>query len=585
MFLRSFVALFCMVLLMSIISCGSDKGTANNESTSENKATAEINIRLAKDPKVINPFFSPTDRGRQIYQYIYLPMADYHPETLKLHPILITAIPEGEMRTYKGEACIAYDIEIRPEANWSDGQPITNADYAFTIKMIKHPQSKITAWKPYFEYLKDVTLDPDNNKRLTVYFDKTYMLSKEIALTIFILPSHVFDDDQAMADISISSLSIEAYNTTDSTEIKVLDALNTSPSKMLNVVQAGPYQITAKETNQYYILDRIKNHWTKSIKDNPALASNLSKMTFKIVPDEVTAITMAKEGTLDLMKMTNSQTFLDLKEKEGFNDKWSFHTPIDFKFYYLSLNNKSPILKDKKVRQALAHLADIDDYIENIDGGLGIRTTGTFHPTKSYYDASLKPKAFDIKKAKALLTEAGWLAGAGGIRQKIINGKTQQLEFDIITTGSALGSKISLLLQEATAKAGIKLNVISKKFSLIRKEHLNTYNYDMTLLVTGQDCAPDDPYNAWHSTNAREGRRNVSGYNNPTTDKYIDALRLEREESKRDAIYKNIQAEMYEDQPVVFLYCPMNKIIISNKFKATTTSKRPGYQANSFKVR
>lgn len=581
MILRAFVALLVSVSLISISSCGPD----DKKQTSDKNENTEINIRLNKDPKVVNPFFSPSDLGRQIYQYSYLPLADFHPETLKLYPILITAIPDGQLRTFNGEACIAYDIMIRPEATWSDGQPITSADYAFTIKMIKHPQSKIRAWKPYFEYLKEVELDPENNKKMTVYYDKNYMLSKEATLTMFLMPRHVFDSEDAMGDISLPTLSNESYTTSDTSELNVLNAVADSPKDKLKVVQSGPYELTAHETNQYYIINRIEGHWSMNIKNVPALASNLSKMTFKIVPDEVTAMTMAKEGTLDLIKMYNSQGFLDLKDNVAFSEKWTFHTPIDFKFYYLSLNNKSPILKDTQVRRALAHIADIEDIIENIDGGLGLRTSGPFHPTKSYYDDRLEPIRYDIEKAKTLLSEAGWNETASGVRQKLVNGQSKNLEVDIFSTGSSLSSKIALLFQESAAKAGVKVNIVTKKFSLMRKENLNTFNYDMALLVTGQDCAPDDPYNSWHSDNAVEGGRNVSGYYSKKTDDYIDALRLERDVAKRDALYKKIQKEIYNDQAVVFLYCPLNKIIISNKFIATTSSKRPGYAANGFELR
>lgn len=566
------------LLILSVIlfiSCNND--------SNQGQASNEINIRLPMDPQRINPFFASTALGREVFQYSFLSCADYHPQSLELYPILLEEIPTGKLSTYKGEEVLAFEMAFKKDATWSDGTTITNQDYAFTLKVIKHPQSHASGWRPLFNFLKGVELDPEDNKRFTVYFDKSYMLALESAITINLMPKHLFDKENKFAQLSISQLSDPNYVTEDSTEINLLKTINESVNHKTEVVQVGPYKMTAYETDQYIILEKIDNHWSQNYPDNPFLQSKVDKIVFKIIPDELTAITMAKEEKIDLMMMRSSNSFLELKDDPSFNKNWSFHVPQLMRYYYLAINNKDEILQDKLVRNAVSRIVDIPDIIESIEGGLGVRTIGHFHPTKSYYNDKLKPIEFDLKEAKQLLDRSGWKdTNDNGILDKQINGKLSELSLDILITGSSLSKNIALLVQDAGRKIGIEINLVTKKSSLMRKENLYPYKYHMALLVVGIDHNPSDPYRRWHSDNAYAEKGNILGYNNPEVDVLIDELRLIRDNELRREKYLKIQELMYFDQPAVFLYCPLNKIIISNKFKASSTSKRPGYLANTF---
>jgi len=520
------IIIFCF---LALVGCNDTE-----QNRSQSQESQEINIRLTRDPQYVNPFFSPSAIGREVYQYVYLPLADYHPSSLKLHPILITDIPTGKLSKHNNEEVIAYDINFRPEAEWSDGTAITAQDYAYSINAINHTQSKISAWKPYFQFLKGIRLYEDAPKKLTVYFDKDYMLSKEVSLTIQLMPAHIFDPTGILTSKSLEQIKSKDYVSQDSLEIKALEYLNNSAQNKIKPVQNGPYHLSAAEMNQYIVLDRKENYWGSKFTKNPFLQSKVEKINFKIVPDEITAITMAKEEKIDLMVMNSSNKFLELKEDSILADNWNFQVPQLLIYYYLSMNNKSEILSDKKVRRALAHLADIEDYIETLEGGLATRTAGHFHPSRSYYNDELSPLPFDVDLAKRLLSEAGYDDRDGdGIRESMVDGKVRKLELDILLTGSPLSKNMALLYQEV-------------------------------------------------ADNAIPGGSNIVGYNNKTVDEKIDQLRVSKDPAEMDKLYKEIQVLMYEDTPCIFLYCPLNKILISKKFKALTTTKRPGYLANTF---
>jgi len=63
----------------------------------------------------------------------------------------------------------------------------------------------------------------------------------------------------------------------------------------------------------------------------------------------------------------------------------------------------------------------------------------------------------------------------------------------------------------------------------------------------------------------------------------IDQIIHTKNDDQRMELYKKIQSAIYEDQPVIFMYAPEERIIISKKWTSSATVKRPGYLANTFK--
>lgn len=554
------------------------------------QATGEdfvLNVRLTKDPGYLNPFYSPQSVSREVYQYIFLPAADFHPESLELHPILLEKIPEPQDTFINGKEMVYYDLDFKDDIQWSDGNPLTAKDYMFTMLMIKHPQSKIMAWKPYFQALRLVENDAKDLTRVRVYYDADYMLSREAAVTSYIMPSHVFDPDNHLVSKAKKIIEeAESYKTDDSLEMRIVEQTNSSVNLKEDIVQLGPYELREFETDAYVILDAKDNYWGSNYSDNVFLQQNPDRLIFRVVPDEISALNMAGEQKLDVLSLRSSQRFIELKDDSLFAKDWNFHTPQLFQYYYLSLNNKSDILSDVQVRKALRHLVDVDYYIENIEGGLGTRTIGHFNPAKAYYNNDIEPAKYDVEMAKALLNNASWKDNDGdGLLEKYINGRLQELELDIFITGSELSQKIALLFQQACAKAGIQINIITKASSLLRKENLYTFDYDIAALAITSDASPDDPYSRWHSDNAIPGKRNHAGYANPIADELIDKIRTTTDVEQRKKYYLELQEVMHKDVPVIFLYSPSLKVLTSSRLEATTTSKRPGYMVNSFKLK
>jgi len=563
--------LFCLVMCTA---CKTDTPIPENLET--------LNIRLKKDPNKLNPVFNPSASSREVYQYIFVPLADYHPETLELFPILIEKIPDAQVLTddpYEGD--LAFDITIKDDAVWSDGLPITAADYAFTVKAVKLPTTNARAWRSLFKYIKNVIPDKENPKKLRVIMDKDHMLAKEIALTSYILPKHIYDKNSSLNKFP-NDVSFENDFVAEGDIKSFSDTFNSAATLREILIGAGPYTLESWTTNQSIVLQKKSDYWGNNYPENPFLQAGSIKMVFKIIPDENTALTAFKGNQIDVLPTSNAGLFEELQNDENYKDQAHFLSPSLMRYYYIALNNADEKLNDKRVRRAIAHLFDMETIIKTIEYGYGDRTIGHFNPSKSYYNRKLQPIPFDIYKANMLLNEAGWTDTDGdGVVDKNLNGKKVQMDLEILITGSQLSENISLLVQDAAKKAGINLTITRKKMSLINSENIGPKKYNLVALVISQDAAPDDPYSRWHSDNIKEGR-NYYSYSNPEADKLMEDIRSEKDESKRDQLYLQLQEIMYEDQPVIWLYCPRQKIIVDADLDAKQTSKRPGYLANTF---
>lgn len=580
--------LFLLIIPISfIISCKSDSGQSSDQQSDAVAQDGTLHIRKERDPQKLHPFIYPSPSARDVYQYIFPQLADFDPESLELIPVLIKAIPE-EVKITEGPnaGSVKFTMEYLPEAKWDDGKDITARDYIFSVKTAKNIKVKAGGYRSHLQFISDVIIDPNNPKKFDVVFSKDYLLAKETACTIETYPAHIYDPKGLTNNLSFDDLGDEeALNeiiAKDSTLMQWADDMNGITYARNIVNSCGPYQLSEWVTDEYIILDRKENYWAKD-SNNPYLKAGPKRIVFDILPDETSALTQLKEGNLDIIPEVSGATFSNLQKEE--ND-YQYLTPQLTKYYMIAMNNDRPELSDKMVRKALGHLLDVDNVMKSIDFGNGTRTVGPIHPGKKYYNQSLTPISYDVNKAKTLLAEAGWEdSNSDGTIDKKIGGNIIELELDMYVSEGKLGQQIALLMKEATATAGIKINIIQKPFKQIEEEHLKKKDFDMTPMMIRQDLVLDDPYTRWHSDHTKEGGRNIYGFENEEMDRITTEIQISDDPNVRNKLYSRVQEILYEEQPVIFLYAPSERIVGSNKWNMTSTVRRPGYLANTFTLK
>lgn len=564
------------LLFLLITACKNDSSVPNLDNI--------LDIRIKEDPQNINPVLFNGAVSRLVHQYIFLPPADFHPESLDLIPILLDELPETENLS---DGRVAYKMKFKQDAVWENGTPVTAEDYLFTLKVIMHPGTKSSFWRAYFGSVSDILISPDDPKEITIIHDEDYMLSYAASISPPVLPRYVYDPEGMMDVFSVTDLKNEKF-ISDYTEknekfASYLSELNGLKYGKDIVSNSGPYKLDSWESNQSLVLSKKENYWGLNYPENPYLQQGPQKMNFYIIPDETTLISQLKNDVLDVSNSISKKRFVELKNDPLYQNEFNFFSPTLIRYYYLLINNHDPILKDANVRLALAYLLDVNKIIENMEGGLGTRISSLVHPKKKYFNQNLEEIPFDPEKAKEILSSSGWKDVDGdGDLDKMINGVSRDLTIDAYISEQELGKYVALLLQESADKIGININIITKPFSTILSEHVFKKEYGITPFVSNLDPGLDDFYSSWHSDNADLGESNFSSYEDEEADRLIEEIRKTKDPQKRNQLYALLQEEVQNDMPVIFLYAPTETIVVSNRWKGSATSKRPGYMANTF---
>ena len=576
------VILYTLVASLLILSACKEK--------SSQAEPPSISVRIKADPSFLNPLKSMGTKETEINQYLFLPLANYHPASLQLIPVLIDSIPLGIIHSdgpHAGQ--IEFKCHLRDDANWDDGKPITASDYLFTIKAIKYEKLQVVpSLSSIFGEMLEVEIDPGNPKSFSAYLNKDFILAKELALIMELLPEHLYDPDFTLRNYRLTKGELESVVVLDSILAEKTDrfisAFNHADNGRTRIYGSGPYQMGDWQTKQRITLVRKDGWWGDAHPDNPYLTQYPERIFFDVYPDDQTALTALQNGSLDVIGNLDGYNFQRLKKDERLSDRLLFYSVPQLSYYFIGINNQDKLLKDKNLRKALARLLDLDAFIQNQENGLGVRLQSPIIPSRSYYNDTLAEIAYDPEGALQLLKASGWQdSDQNGVLDKILDGKKVDCELEILIAGKPLGKNLALTLKERASQIGVKIDIVTQDARIIRGEIASR---DFGLYPTGVNYGlyPEDLYQSWHSDNDYPGGSNKYGFNHPVADSIIELIRETSDSTRLDHLYREVQAVIYEEQPCIFLYAPTNNIIVNKRLKPMITVKNPGYFLNGFQI-
>jgi peptide/nickel transport system substrate-binding protein len=571
-------SIFCVLLVAGLFSC---------KNTAENSPFA-VTVRLPNEPDNLHPIFSKSAHATQIESLILLPLAEYDPVSLVMTPLLITSIPEAKDVTEGKHANgKVFNLEFRPEAEWADGKPVTGEDYLFTFKSVYNPHINAGAWKNFMNFVSEIVIDPADPKKVAVYVDSSYILALESTTNFNLYPAHIYDPENIMSKFSLDDLRDPdiVWTTEQDSLLKRFATMYESPIFFReNVVGSGAYSLDEWMTGEFIRLKRKENWWGDKIENAPLLLQAYpTDITYRIILDAAAAEAALKSGEIDIMAEVPVAAFQNLKNNAEWNEKLQFATPAIMQVNYIELNNRDSILADPRIRQALAYTIDYDGILSQVMEGFAERTVGPIHPGKAYYAKGLKPIQQDINRSLELIKEAGWSDTNGnGTPDKIIGGKLEELKLTINVTNKVEGMTIANIVKENAKKAGFEIELVVVDPSELQ-QMVRQFNYELMPLRLPASASVDDPFALWHSSNDFNGGSNRSGFHSDALDDVIEQLRTSEDTKIRDELFVKFQDILYKEQPVIFLYVPLERIIASKKIQLQTSSRRPGYFENLLK--
>lgn len=571
------------IVLLFLSSC-----ERTEDKSIHKRTTNEVAIRLEAEPDRLNPLLSTISYARQVFDPLHLYLMNYDPTTLVLVPQLLKESPKIQfINSGEFEGGTKYSFEIREEAIWDDGKPVTALDYEATLKIVFNPFLPTLGYRTFLENIQSFEIDQLNPKKFTIILNDTYFAGLESLTNVVpVLPKHVFDPQNLLDKVSLLKL---IKDPSPENQLKNYPFIKDFADNYMGeyfsripegVNGSGPYQLVSWQAGQEILLQKKQSWWgDKLAVENPAFQAFPDKLLFKIIPDPVTALAALKNEEIDVMQNIAPEDFINLKSDSLTKAHFTFYTPSSLSSYYISLNTRLPVLSDKKVRRAFAHAIDVDELINSVFEGFGTRCATPLHPSSAEYNALLKPIEFSIEKAKKLLSEAGWSdSDKDGILDKKLDGKKTALTVKYLANASKASSMIlAELIKSNAKKAGIDI-VIDGKDANTLLEKLRSRDFEM--ISAGRSLTPQ-----WSpSQNWRTDSDNRSGFGDEKTDSWIDEMEREPNQSKRFVISKKLQAKIYEEQPEIMLFCPQERLVIHKRFQAVSTAVWPGFYPLAFKL-
>ncbi len=375
------------------------------------------------NPAYTNMWFSTTT------QQLWDRWAWEFDENSQPYPVLVTEIPSVENGGISADGKVI-TMHIKDGVKWSDGTPLTSADFKFTQEMYVSPNNAVNSAYPYDMI---ASIDTPDDKTVVINYDEPF--APWLALLWHgILPKHILQPEY------------DAKGSLDNA------AWNSAPT-----VGLGPYVFDKWETGSYARFVKNKNYW-----GTPA---NIDEVFFRFVPDQAAQITSLQAGDADLgywFDFNDAQKLKDAGFKvvvvpNGYNEG-IFFLVNNTNAEYDGKPIGNPALADVNVRKAIAMGIDREAINTRLNLGYTTVPASFWDSFPTYNNPPLTNYAYDPEGAKALLDQAGWVDSNGdGVRDK--DGVDLKLTYG--TTIMEKRQNAQVVVQEQLAAIGIKVELQS----------------------------------------------------------------------------------------------------------------------------
>jgi peptide/nickel transport system substrate-binding protein len=476
----------------------------------------------------MNPIVGVTVPAYEAWNIQYATLTDKSPKDFSTIP--------GLAKSWKGSADgRTWTYTLRPNLKWSDGQPLTAEDIAYTVNRARKEE-----WLNYTSVVGNLTATaPDPS---TVVITSSVSDPKLPTMDVYIVPKHVFEKQDAKAV----------------TKYDALDGVGSGPF-VLEHFEKG--QFARFRANPYYYGGK----------------SPISRVVLRKFDNPDAMVAALKRGEIDAAEdvpgaafhqLEKNPSFVTLQGNQGAMEEFAINGGA-------GLKKPHPALLDLRVRQAIAHAIDKQTIVKRVLAGLGTPTdTLSVSPNTDW-----SPKIgdgqrydFDLNKAKQILDDAGYKDTNGdGIREMPGGGRPLKFRYAVRSEGNA-GQSTAELISGWLRQIGIattqKVYDDSRLTTVIGKGDYDVFVWGWTPFVD-----PDPMLSYFTCGQVSSDPKDPENYYNDANwcDKQYDALykqqKVERNKAKRMEIVHQMLTRFYESAVYDVLYTyPDTQAYRKNKF-------------------
>lgn len=409
-----------------------------------------------------------------------------------------------------------YVVNLRENAVWHDGTPLTSQDVLYTISLMQSDSSLVAEdlrnfWQQVqVEALSDLSLEFSLPSSFAPFLDY---------LSFQILPSHL------LGNLSLDELVDHPFN--------------------LAPIGSGPYRF-----REFHLTDgKIDGVSLTSFEYYYAGRPYIDEINFKLYPDAHTALQAYLSDEVDAVARIDPADLETALNQPGL-DIHSSRLPRLTMVFLNTQNLTQPLLQSADFRKALMAATNRQAIMDQVFSSQAVPALGPITPGNwAFYDG-LEPYRYDVDLARQLLAGAGYGWSEAG---QLMTAEGAQASLTLMVQDDEIHSQIAAILAENWASIGIDVVLDVRPYAQLMGD-LESRNYQAALVDIDLSNSPDpDPYPFWAEAQAEAGQ-NYSQWRNTTASEYLEQARIQPNTELRVRLYRNFQILFAEDLPSLPLF-------------------------------
>ncbi|KEO83453.1 peptide ABC transporter substrate-binding protein [Tumebacillus flagellatus] len=410
---------------------------------------------------------------------------------------------------------LTYTFNLRDDAKWSDGTPVTAGDFEYSWKRTLDPKTAsqyafMVAWvKGGDAYNQgkgtadEVGVKAKDDHTLVVTLDHPVpFFAEQMAFPLFFPQKKDFVEKQG-------------------------DKNGADADK---VISNGPFKLTDWTHEQSATLVKSDNYWDKA-------NVKLEKVNYQVVKDSGALENLYESGQLDRIGLVRDQV-------DRYKDKPEYVVIPELTNGYFQFNEKNKVFTNANIRKAFTYAVDGDQYADIVyhngtSGATGFVPTGTSNGNGGDFrkdNGDLINRKENGPKAKEFLAQ--------GLKEL---GLTELPHLKLLSDDGDVSKKASEFIKEQWRQnLGVDVEIENVPFKL-RLQRTTARDYDMVVSLWGADY--NDPMtflDMWITG----GDFNENGYSNPKYDALIKSAQTEPDAKKRMSYLYDAEKILMQDMPV-----------------------------------
>ena len=400
-------------------------------------------------------------------------------------------------------------FHLHPDVHFSDGRPLTSRDVLWTLKSMR--DGTIITPKGA-SYASVASIEAPGAQTVVLHLK--------------------YPDNFLLTNLSSGAMGIVPYGS--------------GRDFWQHPVGSGPFRLVSQEIDKEVVIERNPLSWQQD-----SSQGNIQRVRFAVVPDPITRALELRKGSADLESNSLLPDMLPVLAAEK-------HLAVESvggtQVQYIAFNTIDPILRDVRVRQAVACAIDIPLILKTLQDGRARSAVSLLPQTHWAWTGNVARYDYDPSRAASLLDQAGYRPGRDGTRLHLT-----------MKTSTDEGTRLlAATLQQQLAQVGIALD--------IRSFESATYLQDLTrgsfqiyaLRWIGGNEQPDIFGYAFSTARIPPKGANRGRYSNSRLDALLDDAGASTDQARRTSDYVQAQQILAQDLPAFNLWYK-DSIVVHNR--------------------